>query len=70
MCGTVQNATRADILALTKKLYDIGKKRIASGKDVSQENIAILNRTREAIAKRETAEGQTSQLNGEENGRR
>lgn len=64
MCDTVQKANRADILALTKKLYEIGKKRVSSGQDVSQENIAILNRTRDAIRKRET------QLDGEEeNGR-
>jgi hypothetical protein len=49
MCDIAQNGSGEDILALTKLLYGIGKKRIATGQDVSQENIATLNRTRDAI---------------------
>ena len=43
-----------NILALTKVLYEIGKRRITAGQDVTPENIATLNRTRKAIADRET----------------
>lgn len=62
MCGNAQNTPSADILALTKMLYKIGMRKILSGQEVSQENIATLNRTRAAINKHE------SKINGEENG--
>ncbi len=54
MPQTPRSNTPTNILALTKALYEIGKARIASGVDVTQENIATLNRTRDAIAQRES----------------
>ena len=54
MQQTPRSNTPTNILALTKVLYEIGKARIASGVDVTQENIATLNRTRDAIAQRES----------------
>lgn len=42
----------ADILSLTERLYEIGKRKIASGQDVGQENMQLLNRARKQIAAR------------------
>jgi hypothetical protein len=39
------------ILALTEKLYVQGKQQVASGQQVSQENMATLNRARQQIAR-------------------
>ena len=46
-----QKQSAADILALTEKVYGLAKAHIASGQQVSQEDIAILNNSRKVITK-------------------
>jgi hypothetical protein len=48
--ATIAQLPRGDILALTKALIAVATKRLASGQDVSQENIAAVNRARKAVA--------------------
>jgi hypothetical protein len=52
--ATIPQLPRADILALTKTLIGVATHRLASGKDVTQENIRIVNRARKAVANAET----------------
>lgn len=47
----ISNLPRPAILELTQKLVGIATRQLASGKDVSQENIAIVNRARKALTK-------------------
>ena len=42
---------KADILALTKSLLVLAIRRLANGQDVTQENIATVNRARKAVAR-------------------
>jgi hypothetical protein len=51
--ATIPELPRADILALTKTLLGVATSRLASGQDVTQENFAIVNRARKAVARAE-----------------
>lgn len=51
--ATISELPRGDILAITKKLLGVAMRRLASGQDVTQENVAIVNRARRAVAKAE-----------------
>lgn len=46
----LKNMPREAILALADKLLDAAKQRLASGQDVTQENIRITNDARKRIA--------------------
>jgi len=48
---TISELPRAAILSLTQKLIGIATHRLATGQDVTQENIATVNRARKAVAK-------------------
>lgn len=47
---TIAKMERPAILALTRKLLDAATHRLASGQDVTQENIKIVNRARKLTA--------------------
>lgn len=49
--ATIAGLPRGDILALTKSLLAVATKRLANGQDVSQENIAAVNRARKAVSR-------------------
>lgn len=51
--ATIPELPRADILALTKTLLGVATRRLASGQDVTQENIAIVNAARKTVARAE-----------------
>jgi hypothetical protein len=46
---TISELPRPAILALTKMLLGVATRRLASGQDVTQENIAIVNRARKVV---------------------
>lgn len=45
---TIASLPRPAILELTRRLVEMATRRLASGQDVTQENIAIVNRARKA----------------------
>lgn len=47
--ATISELPRATILALTRELVAQAVRRFANGQDVTQENIAIVNRARKAL---------------------
>jgi hypothetical protein len=49
--ATIAAIPKADILALTKTLLEVATRRLANGQDVSQENIATVNRARKAVSR-------------------
>jgi hypothetical protein len=51
--ATISKLPRDAILSVTKSLLGVAMRRLASGQDVTQENIAIVNRARKAVAKAE-----------------
>lgn len=50
-CNRNLDPATLEVLAVTEKAVEIAKRHIATGEDVSQENVAILNRARQALAK-------------------
>jgi hypothetical protein len=51
--ATIPELPRDDMLALTKSLLGVATRRLASGKDVTEENIRIVNHARKTVAKAE-----------------
>lgn len=46
---TIASTAPSAILEMTRTLLDFATRRLASGQDVTQENIAIVNRARKAV---------------------